>query len=839
MNISARFQMAIMAVQYMRRRKLRTLLTTLAIMFGVSLLFAVQLIIPSMMEAFDQASYTQTDGVDVTVMNTAGIAFDPAEPMRVLENVEGVAAVTGVLHRRISLPDEDRFIAYKIEVMGVDPATSPTVHQYDLQAGRFLTPDDEYAAVVSRGAAEVGQTLDILTVNGLSTFEVVGVLAHEAPDPLIPLVYAPITTMGELLNQPGLVTALDVALTPGSDSAAVEARINAALPDEYTTGGVVESMAAADFGYALLYSFGLIALFLGAFLIFNTFRTIVVERRRDMGMLRAIGAERGQIVQLLVIEGLLQGVVGTVIGLVIGYGLADVLVTWMQHSLDPNAAEGFRHVHIELSAGSILLASGVGLVTTLLAGLIPAWRAGQTSPLVALRPATTAHFKRVARWGLIVGIGVLIIAAGLLIVSDETAPIGSVVCLIGLLIIAPSLVIPAANLFEPILVLWFAREGDIARSNMVRQPGRAAITASTLMIGLAVVVQLAATMTGFDKMLDDLMDKSLAHDVLLTTESGGTYGHVVGADASLKEALRALPEVAVVSDWTYASSNAQGERLDIIGIDPVAFPLVTPLDFVAGDPDAAYADLTTGRTMIVNPSMAAVLNLAVGDTFDIQTAQGPLPYRVVGVANDFFNFRAATLWMSQDNLAADFNKTDSIMFMINLTPEADQVVALERIRAAAADYPQFTVELTSVYRDELSADLSGTNMMNWGLAVLIMGPAALGLINTLAINILERTREIGVVRAIGASRDQMQRIVIAEALLLGLFGASLGVIAGVAMSYGFTLALGTIGWEVQYYFPAMGVVSAVIVALLLSLFASILPARHAAQLDIIRALQYE
>ncbi|KAB2861441.1 MAG: FtsX-like permease family protein, partial [Anaerolineae bacterium] len=179
------------------------------------------------------------------------------------------------------------------------------------------------------------------------------------------------------------------------------------------------------------------------------------------------------------------------------------------------------------------------------------------------------------------------------------------------------------------------------------------------------------------------------------------------------------------------------------------------------------------------------------------------------------------------------------LLMVNLKSGVDKQAALSHIQEVAKNYPQFKVDSTSSYRGEVLEITRGVINVYYILAVLILIPAALGLLNTLTINILERTREIGVVRAIGASRRQVQRMVVAEALLLGLFGAALGILAGVAMSYGFTAAFSTIGWKVPYIFPIMGIVAAAVIAVLLALFSSVLPARNAAKLDIIRALQYE
>ncbi|MBN1565328.1 MAG: ABC transporter permease, partial [Anaerolineae bacterium] len=689
--------------------------------------------------------------------------------------------------------------------------------------------------VVSAAIGQVGDTITVPTASGLQSFTVVGVLAA---DPLVDRTIITLADAQAMLNQPNRVNLLEVFFNDGTNAEQLSVQIKDTLGDQYFYNTNTESeLAFAEVAYMGLNLFGLIALFMGGFLIFNTFRTVIIERRHDLAMLRAIGATRRQITQLILIESVLQGFIGTLLGLVLGYLLTVTAIDFFNELLGQFMAMSKMEITFQPSAFAIAI--GMGILSTLVAGYWPARRAGRTSPLEALRPITASELHRANRWSLIIGAGVIVVAVIMLLTSDQSAPLGAILFLLGAVIAGPGLVVPIARLFNPLLTLWFAREGDLARGNLVRQPGRAAITSSTLMIGLATFIMIAALVSGLTQFTDDLVNSNFASDIMLMPPAIATYNSVVGADETLGNRLRDLPDVELVSELRHASSLKEDTTLDVFGIDPATYPAVAPFVFVKGDPDIVYTDLAQGRTMIMNSFMASTLGLEIGDEFTLPTIEGEQSYRLVGVGNDVLNMKLNALFISHDNLLTDFHKTEAIMLMINLKPGTDISATETEIETIVQDYPQFTVELTSDYRENMIETVGMTTSIYYTIAFLILIPAALGLLNTLTINTLERTREIGIVRAVGGSRKQVQRMVIAEALLLGLFGAAVGVLVGVAISYGFVHAFNLIGWQLPYIFPILGILSAIVIAILLGLFSSILPARNAAKLDIIRALQYE
>jgi putative ABC transport system permease protein len=838
--------MALMALRYLSGRKLRTALTTLAIVFGVALIFAINLLLPSAMEAFS-LTMTSITGADLSVTSASGESFDPAPILERIGGVEQVQAASGILRRQFSLPTLGNNLGSttQIQLIGIDPATIADVHQFVVSEGRFLQSDDTGAAVLPAGLVElapelgVGTTFPLITAGGLKFYTVVGLLAEQG-DLSAPQIYVTLADAQAAFNQPGLINTIEVSVEPGADNAAVTTTLQQTLGDSYTlnrSNSASNTLAALQIGFVMMDMLGFLALFLGAFLIFNTFRTIVVERRHDLAMLRAVGATRRQITQMILIESFVQGVLGTAIGLLVGFLMAAGGVSLMGSVWSNYMNRGTLELQVNLPA--ILGASALGIATALIAGYFPARAAGKVSPLEALRPATAASVHRAARWSLIVGVGCMVLAVLLLLGGSRGAVGGALLFLMGMVVAAPGLVIPAARLFSPLLTLWYAREGDLARGNLVRQPGRAAITGSTLMIGLATLVMISAMVMSLGSLITSLADANFGSDLLLLPQSLAVYDNVVGADENLAARLRDLPEIETVGSLRYASATSGEQSLQVLGIDPDLYPEVASFEFSQGQPDEAFAALGSGRNAILTSLALSSMRLSVGSDFVVQTAEGPQTYRVAAVANDILTFKVAVIFISQANLAADFHKTEDILLMVNLTPDADRAAALAEVQNILTDYPQFTARLAGEYRDEMVSVSTSAMGFFYAIALLILIPAALGLLNTLTINVLERTREIGVVRAVGGSQRQVQRIVTAEALLLGIFGAAMGVLAGVAMSYGFIAAFGSVGWEMPYFFPVIGIIAALVVGVILALFASILPARSAAKLDIIRALQYE
>lgn len=831
-------------------RKLRTFLTTLAILLGTLVIFGMGILLPTMMQAFQANMLAASGQVDITITHESSEAFS-AKTVHKIRGVEGIRAISGFLSRTINIPqnyygDAD---TTALTLTGIDARAAQSLHNYPVKEGRFLRSADTTAIVISSSLAEdlglkLGDELDLPTTEGTINLQVVGLLPERAlpgnEEVLITLFEAQ-----KLLDLPDRINSIEINLntTDPAQRDLIQRSIENILGDEYTLGAInsgSEIFASLQIGQMAFNLFGFLALFMGGFIIFNTFRTILAERRRDIGMLRTIGASRSTIVGLILVEGLLQGVVGTLAGMSLGYLMGAGLLKLMSPIMNQflHLSMGAPVVGMELVLTTILLGIGV----TLLAGLLPALSASRVTPLEALRPEIGDSRQRISRASTIVGLIFIVLAIfGLLSGQVGLTALGGLLFLVGMVLFAPVLVRPITLVFAALIATIFAREGtgDLAKGNLTRQPTRAAITASATMIGLAIIVGMGGMVWSMTDGFLSILQKSLGSDYLIMPPSVGVWGSNVGAKETLAEDLREVNGVAAVSTFRVAATTLNGKALTMLGIDPLNYPKVATLNFQEGDRDTAYAALNSGRALIANGVLAAQAGLKIGDEVSISTPTGTKAYRIIAIAGDYLNAKIMTAYTAQANLETDFKKNEDIFIQLNLAAGVDPALVEPKLKTILEDYPQFKLLSGKAYFDENKQLFDSIFLFYFVLLGVLALPSLIAMLNTLAIGVIERTREIGMLRAIGATRRQIRRVVVAESLLLAAIGTAFGLLAGLYLGYVMVMGLSVGGFPVIYVFPYAGIIAAVATGLIFGVIAGLLPARQAARMDIIRALHYE
>jgi putative ABC transport system permease protein len=845
-----------LATRYLFGRPLRTALTTLAIVFGVLVIFGMNTLLPAFINAFQANAMALAEQSDATITSKTGEAF-PLSVADTVAGVQGVSAVSARLERPLNLPPDyfDRDPATpdrvaSVSLVGGDPDTLRAMGFYNVDEGRFITAEDEGVAVISRSLAEdiavgLGDRLELPTPTGVARLTIVGLLPHRRTPGneavLVPLAYAQ-----QLLNMPGRINIIDANFDTAEAArrAQIEEALKAALGNHYTIGVIqagAEILTNIKTAQAIMNFLGTLGLLMGGFIIFNTFRTIVAERRRDIGMLRAIGANQKTILTLILTEGLVQGVIGTTLGLLLGYGLG-----WVAASALGTVGRQFLNINVGgpvVTVGLVVVSIVMGVGITLLAGLLPARAASRVTPLEALRPSVgEAIFKPLATISFWVGVACVALAI-IAIVSGNTGLIslGALLVVVGLVLIGPALVQPIARLFGLLLALVFARAGtaQLAEGNLARQPTRAAVTASTTMIALAIVVMASSILASVSGTFINMLKNTLSSDYLLMPPTIAVWGLNVGASPNLADELRAVDGVAVVSTQRFAASEVNGVAVGVLGIEPVSYQATSDLEFIEGERDAAYAALEGGRSAIINGVLKSTARLNVGDEVQLLTPSGEATYEIVAVASDYLNAKTTTVYISHANIAADFGRTEDVFLRVNRAPEADPAQVEAGLREVLKPYPQFRLIVGQEYIDENIKLFDSVFLGMFVLVLFLAIPSLIAMVNTLAIGVIERTREIGMLRAVGATRNQIRTIVLAEALILAAIGTAFGLLSGVYLGYMAINAFGALGFPMDYSFSGNGLILATAAGLLFGAFAAIIPARQAARLEVVQALRYE
>ncbi|MGD8633092.1 MAG: ABC transporter permease [Anaerolineales bacterium] len=848
-----------LALSYLRGRPIRSIMTVLSIVIGVMIMFGLNGIAPALKDIF--ISNTQSvalSNVDLYVTRKDG-SFFRQEYVQNAGSVQGIESTTAMILRAVPLPP-DRYSTpdgneiSTIHVFGVDTAvTDPTFNVTTaggrrLVAGRTLEPGDHGKVVlISEQFAQglgvgIGDEIELPGAGGWMPFKVIGLL----DDPGLLLgnqqVFMPIDAAQDLLNKPNRVNIIMGRYAEGSDAAAIDAAIRSMFGRGYELspleGGADVWAALLEFMNVIFTMFGLFSLALAGLIMFNTFRTSVVERRRDIGMLRAVGARRKVVMRVILFEGLILSITGTILGMLLGFAfaygarslLSDLFASLMGQELSAPRFDVLTYIV------SIVFGIGIPLAST----LFPARSASQITPLEAMRPQTVEQEAAVRRSRTVIGtISLILGLAGLLSGVFPLMALGVMVFLLALGLLGPLIITPVTSFFNRALRLVFGQESNLAESNIARQPRRAAITTTSLMISLAILIGLGGMLASIYGGALHYLDDSLRSDYIMIAGSLIVTNDTVGASPELAETVRRLPGVEELTTMRQIDLlNETGTGIRLVGIDPQPYKRIAGLTFLEGD-KSAFDRMGNGNVVIVNGRYASQFGVEVGDTVTLEGDHGPIALKVAAIGLDYLNIKLPTVYIDQVALTREYGVRNDVFILVNAKPGADIGQLEEDLQAAAARYPGIGIlSRSQLHQSQEQVARTGTIGMNIVLALLAL-PALLGLANAMGINVIERTREIGMLRAVGARRRQVRRMIVAESVLLSLMGIAMGVVGGIFLSFVLTEVLDFAVLHIPYSFPLAGVITAVAVGLICGILAALIPARRASDLEIVAALAYE
>ncbi len=848
----------------LRTRRLRVLLTALGIMLGVGMISGVLLLSATIQQTFGDLFDSVYGRTDLVVSGSESTGSLPPDSLARAKATPGVEEASANVLSTLTVIDEDNEAksgnAATINVAGLDPrapdfSDSHVVDGREAAAGREITIDKSFA---SSNGIGVGGRLRLAAPSGVIEPRVVGLVEFSNGLEFGGQGFGsmPIGFAREAFDKPGVWDEVDVVVDGGQPE--IDA-VRKRLRSEFGKGveiatpqgkseDVEDQLRAFN---VVLYFFAGMALFVGGFLIFNSFNMTVLQRMREIGMQRTLGATRGMIARSVLIEALMLGLVGAALGMGLGVLLALGLIELMK-------GFGFPIGNLRFTAIAPVAAIGTGILTACLGAFNPARRAGRIAPIRAI--LGTQGLRDELRPSRAV-LGAALIAPGLagaflLGAADETtnavvaAGIGGTIAIFfGIALLAPFLIRPlTAALSWPIRRLSPV-EGRIAADSARSNPTRTAATATALMIGLAVVVAVNTLGASFLHTVSAELDKSFARDLTVQPRgfAPGT-GPQQTIAGGLTERLEQIPEAKIVTPMRLAfvphlpakeGSRKRPQGL-LLGYDPARFEQVDSSDFDTGEAsrEQGFAKVARGGVSI-GRGYADEAGIEVGDTMLLDGPSGSREAKVAGIVETVFA-GGQTVGMSLQTMRDVFGITaDSQIALKARTDDTREELQKKVDEILKRDHPN----LTALSNDELKSDIDGQVSQQFGFFNAIVGVAIFvslfGIINTLSMSVIERTREIGVLRALGTTRWQVRRTVADESLVIAMIGALMGIAIGAGLGFALLkgLSFGIPG--VSYRAPLGTMIAVAVAAVVLAIVASLLPARRAARLDVVEALSYE
>jgi putative ABC transport system permease protein len=842
-------------------RRLRAALTALAIVLGVAMVSGTLAFTDRIENAVDTlftGAYSGADAVisgkDVVESSTTGDATVPAELLRSIAAVPEVDAVAGGIVDTARLLDRaGRPISTQDQALGLSVDARPDARRFNplaLTAGRWPTGSGETAidaATAQQHGFEVGDTIGVATRGPVRRFTISGLARFTGLDSLGELTLAifDVPTAQAVFDKPGRLDEVWVAANDDVSSDELVGRLGPLVTadGEIATGraqvraeskGSDEELARLR---KFLLAFGGIALFVGAFVIFNTLSITIAQRTRELATLRTLGASRRQVLTSVAVESAVIGVLGSLVGLLLGLGLDRGLAALVAAADDSIPDSG-----AVLTTRTVAVSVAVGVVITLAAGLMPALRATRVPPIAAVREGATLpssplerYTRQIAAAAIALGAGVISVGlfAGGLNPTQILAllALGCLVTFLGVGAISPALVKPLAALVGLPAQHLAGAAGRLARENSVRNPSRTALTAAALMVFMALVTFVAVLGQGMRNSVTDGVDRVVRADYVVTSDDGAST-----LPADVGRTITGRAGAASASSVRQDSARAFAADTSVNGLDGATIAELVRLDW---DPGAETSLANLGADgAIVQHDFAAAHDLRVGSRFDIKTAHGKRVdltvrgvYTPPGLAPIL-----APVGISRETFDASFERPRDAFTLIR-TGGDDPNTTERALQARLKAFPEAQLQTTAQFRDSRAKDIRTTLIMVYVLLGMTVLVSLLGMINTLVLSVMERTRELGLLRAVGMTRLQVRRMIRHESVITALIGAALGLPLGLLLAALVTQALSDIG--VAFAVPGPALALLVLTAILAGLLAAIYPARRASRLNVLEALHYE
>jgi len=820
----------------------RAALTLLSITIGVAAVVAVSIATSTTRRAYHEMFTTVTGRAALEVVAAGGSSYEE-NLVDLVAKTPGVKVAAPTIERPTILYAKGRRV--KLLALGVDPAKDPAVRDYVLKQGRPLT--DDGGILLETGFAQSldlrpGDEVKLLTKRGMRHIKVAGLVEARGAAALRlgGLMLMPLDKAQSYFRLKDRVSSIQVVLDPSADVDRVLADLNGRLPTGLqarkpatSTSLVEETLASSEEGLRLASAFSLL---LAGFIILNTSLMNVGERRRQLAILRAIGATRGQISGLIRRESLAMGLVGTMLGAVVGVAGAQLLT---------NALTGILQIDLPamtLTPAPFVLAAFFGLGVSLLGSAVPARRAGRVSPSEGMGAVPREDMEGSSRKSAIAG-AIITVATSIVLLlcifgylPTIIAVMTAVLMLVGLVLLLPLVLRPLSLAIAALLRPFLGAETRLAHRQILRHRARTTLTVGVLYIAASTGIGLANSI--FDNVRDvrQWYEKALAADFFLRAMMPDP-GSGMSADMpeEIGEEIRTIPGITSIDTTRFVQATAAGQPVVVI----VRQFLDEPRDgerFGQADSADVQRRLFAGE-VVIGTVLAQKTGLGVGDELPLETREGVKRLRIAALYNEYL-VGGLSVYMER-GVAQRLLHVEGVDAYI-LRADHDRLAEVETRLQAIAEKHGVLLHSFGDVAQLIDGMIRGIEGCLWGVLILGFFVAAFGVVNTLTMNVLEQTRELGLLRIVAMTRWQVRRTILAQAAVIGAMGLVPGVLAGVVIAYLIHLAtLPAIGHPVEFVFRPWLLAGCFAASFTIVLVAAWFPAERAARLELAKALQYE
>jgi putative ABC transport system permease protein len=852
------------SVPRMQDHKLRTSLTVLGIGLGVAVLVAVVIVNDSVVRGVSATVDEIAGKTDLQISaGTSGFSEDLLAQTRATPGVDKAAPV---VQQTVTIRDakarSERLLVLGIDMLEDQDSYFRSYGSNELSAIRndplaFLNSAQNILisrVVAQRFGYKLHDKIAIATGAGVLEFDIWGFLddvgVGRAFGGAVAVMYY--QAMQVAFDRGQNIDRIDLAVTPGSEIASVETRLQRTLGGGFIIerpsrkGDRVNKMLLGVRSGLTIAS--LLALLVGAFLIHNTMAISVVQRKREIGILRALGSTQGEVVTLLTLEGGLLGAVGSLLGIGIGIGLSRALLNATSQALNQTYLQ-LAATEVRVDPQTLVGGFALGTLAATLASALPARRAAKNKPAETLRTASVmnpAPYPSRPSWNDLFALLLLAVSYPLLRVPPIWhLPLGAFAAAFTLLsasaLLLPRLVQLVERALRPVFDRWFGVEARLANQNLPRDLGRTATTASALMSGVALAVAFGIFTNSFATTLDEWVDQTLPGDLFITQAAaiGGTSMRNVPMADTLNDPLAAMPEVDTVRRVRIVEMPYQGSMLKAVSTDIDVFLRHAKLILIEGEIQEIVPALHHGA-ILVSENFSRHFHVHRGDHVELSTSEGTRQFPVAGVLVDYTS-DVGSLLIDRPTYIATFHDSRVDTYELHLHKREDA----ERVRRRVNSEFGVTHDLFVLTNREFKAEVQQTTDQIFSLVraleLVALIVAVLGIVNAQLANVLDRVREIGVLRALGMLRKQVSRIVVIEAGLVGCIGTLAGVLLGMGLAVVLLdhVNLVQTGWYFPYHLSISAIVEVSVLTLPAAALAGFYPAREAARLVVTDALEYE